>query len=195
MLAERPEYLQSPEPIFAAARRDRADVVEFLLDLGVSIEVEDEHKQRPLHEAAGHDSLHVAALLIERGAVIEPVETNWNNTPLDHAIYGNLSRMIEFLSRYTRDVFRLTWIGNIERLRDVLREEPDLAKVVDDGYTPLMWLPDDEARAIEIVGMLLAHGTDPIIRNKEGMTALDCAIKRGLYEVAALLSSIERRTP
>ena len=85
-LAEHPEYLLSPVPIFAAARRDRADVVEFLLDLGVSIEIEDEHKQRPLHEAAGHDSLRVAELLIDRGAEIEPVETNWNNTPLDHAI-------------------------------------------------------------------------------------------------------------
>jgi len=188
ILAEYPEYLQSPEPIFAAARRDRADVVEFLLDLGVSIEVEDEHKQRPLHEAASYDSLRVAELLIERGAEIEPVETNWNNTPLDHAMYSNLTRMIGFLGRFTRDVFRLTRIGNIERLREILREEPDLAKVVDDGYTPLMWLPDDEARAIEIVELLLAHGADPTIRSKEGMTAADRAIKLGLYEVASLLS-------
>jgi ankyrin repeat protein len=188
ILAEHSEYLQSPEPIFAAARRDRADVVELLLDLGVSIEVEDEHKQRPLHEAASHDSLRVAQLLVERGAEIEPVETNWNNTPLDHAMYSNLTRMIEFLGCFTRDVFRLTRIGNIERLREVLREEPDLAKVVDDGYTPLMWLPDDEARAIEIVELLLAHGADPTTRSKEGMTAADRAIKLGLYEVASLLS-------
>jgi uncharacterized protein len=187
ILAEHPEYLQSPEPIFAAARRDRADVVEFLLDLGVSIEVEDEHKQRPLHEAASYDSVRVAELLIDRGAEIEPVETNWNNTPLDHAMYSNPTRMIEYLSRFTRDVFRLTRIGNIERLREVLREEPDLAKVVDDSYTPLMWLPDDEARAVEIVELLLAHGADPTLRSKEGMTAADWAIKRGLYEAAALL--------
>src|SRR5262249_31813904 len=99
---------------------------------------------------------------------------------------------IEFLSRFTRDVFRLTRIGNIERLREVLREEPDLAKVVDDGYTPIMWLPDDEAHAIEIVELLLDHGADPTIRSKEGMTAADCAIKRGLYEVAELLSPLER---
>jgi uncharacterized protein len=187
ILAEHPEYLQSPEPIFAAARRDRVDVVEFLLDLGVSIEVEDESKQRPLHEAASYDSLRVAEFLIERGAEIEPVETNWNNTPLDHAMYSDLTRMIEFLSRFTRDVFRLTRIGAIERLREVLREEPDLAKVVDDGYSPLMWLPDDETRAIEIIELLLAHGADPTLRSKEGMTAADWAIKRGLYEAAALL--------
>ncbi|MFY9558094.1 MAG: ankyrin repeat domain-containing protein [Blastocatellia bacterium] len=191
-LAEHPEYLLSPEPIFAAARRDRAGVVKFLLDLGTSIEIEDPQKQRPLHEAAGHDSIRVAELLIERGAEIEPVETNWNNTPLDHAMYGNLQRMVEFLSRFTRDVFRLTWIGNIQRLREVLSEEPDLAKVNDDGNTPLMWVPEDETRAKEIVELLVAYGADPAITNTEGLTAADCAERRGLYDVAEFLLSKER---
>lgn len=189
ILEQHPEYLRSPVAMFAAAMRDRADVVAFLLDLGMSIEIEDRSKQRPLHVAAAHDSLRVAALLIERGAEIEPVETNWNNSPLDGAMYANLTRMIEFLSRFSRDVFRLTWIGNIERLRELLRAEPDLAKVFNDGNTPLMWLPDDEARAIEIVELLLAYGADPRIKSKEGMTAADYARKRGLYDVAELLDS------
>jgi uncharacterized protein len=158
----------------------------------MSIEIEDEQKQRALHEAASHDSLRVATLLIERGAEIEPVETNWNNTPLDHAMYGNLPRMIEFLSRFSKDVYRLTWIGTIERLREVLREEPDLAKTAGDGNTPLMWLPEDEACAREIVELLIAHGADATIKNKEGMTAADCTEKRGLYDVAELLRSLER---
>jgi ankyrin repeat protein len=189
LLAEHPEYLLSPKPMFAAAQQDRADVVAFLLDLGMSIEIEDSQKQRPLHEAATHDSLRVAELLIERGAEIEPVESNWNNTPLDHALYRNLPRMVDFLSRFTRDVFRLTWIGNIGRLREVLNDEPDLAKVVDYGNTPLMWLPEDEGQAKEIVELLIALGADPTLRNKEGMTAADRAERRGLYEVADLLRS------
>lgn len=191
-LAQHPEYLRSPVPIFSAARQDRVDVVKFLLDLGVPPDIEDQQKQRPLHEAAAHDSLRVAELLIARGAEIEPVETNWNNTPLDHAMYGNLPRMIEFLSGFTRDVFRLTWIGNIERLREVLNEEPDLAKTAGDGNTPLMSLPEDEARAKEIVELLVAHGADPTTKNKEGTTAAALAEKRGLYDVAYLLRSMER---
>jgi ankyrin repeat protein len=186
-LERHPEYLRSPVPMWVAATRDRADVVAFLLDLGMSIEIEDDSKQRPLHVAAGHDSLRVAALLIERGAELEPVETNWNNTPLDHAMYGNLTRMMEFLSRFTRDVFRLTFIGNIERLRELLSAEPDLAKGVSDSYTPLMWLPDDEARAREVVELLLSHGADPSVKSKEGKTAADFADERGLYEAAGLL--------
>ena len=188
-LVEHPEYLESTVPIFAAARGDRADVVALLLDLGTSIEIEDEKKTRPLHEAAAHDSLAVAALLIERGAELEPVELNWSNTPLDFALYGNLPRMIEFLSRFTTDVFRLSWIGNVERLREVLVKDPDLAKSLGEGNTPLMWLPDDDSRAMEIAELLISNGADPTIKNNEGMTAADLAERRGLYEAAELLRS------
>lgn len=189
LLENHPEYLLSPVVMFAAAQRDRSDVVEFLLDLGMSIEIEDAQKTRALRVAAGHDSLRVAALLIERGAEIEPVESTWGGTPLDGALYQNLPRMIEFLSRFTRDVFRLTWIGNIDRLREVLSEEPELAKSNDDGNTPLMWLPENETRAIQIIELLIAQGADPSIKNKEGMTAADCAEKRALYKAAEFLRS------
>ena len=48
-----------------------------------------------------------------------------------------------------------------------------------------MWLPDDEARALEIARLFLANGADPSITNKEGQTAADLARKRGLDEAAA----------
>ena len=188
-LAEHPEYLQSTLPIFVAARRDRADVVDLLLDLGTPIEIEDEKKTRPLHEAASHDSIRVAELLINRGAEIEPVELNWNNTPLDFALYQDLPRMTGFLSGFTKDVFRLAWIGNIDRLREVLSEDESLARVVDAGNTPLMWLPDDDARAKEVVELLTQYGADVALRNTEGMTAAELAERRGLYEAAELLRS------
>jgi uncharacterized protein len=189
LLAEHPEYLLSPTAMFAAVRQDRADVVGFLLDLGMSIEIEDEHKQRPLHVAASHDALRVAALLIEGGAEIDSKESNWGATPLGIANYGQKTRMIELLGRVSRDVWELTYSGQVELLRELLDSEPALAKVRGENETPLMWLPDDEARAVEIVKLLLAHGADPTIMNKEGMTAADCAEKRGLYDVAELLRS------
>jgi ankyrin repeat protein len=182
-----PDYLSSTLPISRAASRDRADVVELLLNLGVSIEIENENKQRPLHIAASHDSIEVAKLLIARGADLEAVESNWNNTPLDFALYGNLPRMTQLLSDVSDDVFRLTWCGNLERLRHVLNVKPDLAKSLDDGSTPLMWLPDDEPLAVEAVELLMSHGADPSVRSKEGKTAADYAELRALYDAAELL--------
>jgi ankyrin repeat protein len=187
LVVEHPGYLLSTAPIFAAAKRDRADVVELLLDLGVSIEIEDEKRQRPLHIAATHESIAVAKILIDRGADLEAVESNWDNTPLDFALYGNLPRMTQLLSDVSNDVFRLTWCGNLERLRHVLNVKPNLAKSVDDGTTPLMWLPDDEALAVEAVELLMSHGADPSIQSKEGKTAADYAELRALYEAAERL--------
>ncbi|MBI1850329.1 MAG: ankyrin repeat domain-containing protein [Planctomycetes bacterium] len=186
-LAEHPEYLRDPLTMFAAAKRDRADVVAFLLDLGMSVEVQDAHGTRALHEAAYAEALGVITLLLERGAEVDARESRHGNTPLGHAVYGKRHRAIDLLSRVSRDLFELTWIGAVERVREVLSAEPDLAKSVSDGHTPLMWLPDDDDRAMEMTKLLLAHGADPSVRNKEGQTAEDRARARGLDEVADVL--------
>jgi ankyrin repeat protein len=188
LLERHPEYLRSTGAMFAAVRQDRADVVAFLLDLGIPIEIEDRHRNRPIHVAAAHDARRVAALLIERGAEIDPVETNWHNTPLDFAVYHQKPHMIDLLSRVSRDIWNLTFTGNVERVRELLREQPERARVVNEnGATLLMWLPDDEGRAKEIASLLLAHGADPSIRNTGGTTAADLADQRALFEVAEML--------
>jgi len=140
-----------------------------------------------LHIVSSHDSIEVVKLLIDRGADLEAVESNWNNTPLDFALYGNLPRMTQLLSDVSSDVFRLTWCGNLKRLRQLLSEKPDLAKSLDEGSTPLMWLPDDEALAVEAVELLMSHGADPSVRSEEEKTAADYADRRALYDAAELL--------
>jgi ankyrin repeat protein len=186
-LAKHPEYLRSTVVMFAAAKRDRADVVAFLLDLGVSPDVEGWNKQRTLHVAAYDDALRVATLLIERGAEIDPVDAMHDATPLWWAMWGQRQRTIDLLSRYSQDVWALAFTGNVARLREVLRAEPRLATLVGET-TPLMWLPDDEARAKEIVELFLANGADPSIRNNEGQTAADRAEKRAMFDIAELLT-------
>jgi ankyrin repeat protein len=188
LLAEHAEYLLAPGPMFAAAERDRADVVAFLLDLGMSPDVQDARGQRALHVAAYNDSAGVAALLIERGAAVDPVDAVHDGTPLWWAVWGQRPRTVELLSRLSRDVWALSFTGNVERLRELLSAEPGLAKQVGNESTPLMWLPDDEARAAEVTSLFLAHGADPSVRNKEGQTAADLARKRGLEGAAELLS-------
>ena len=187
LLAKHPKYLRSPVAMFAAAKRDRADVVALLLDLGVSPDVEGRQKQRPLHEAAYADSLRAASLLIERGADIDPVDTMHDATPLWWAMWGQRQRMVDLLSRYSRDVWALSFTGNVARLRELLSAEPRLATLVGAETTPLMWLPDDEATALEIAELFLTNGADPSIKDKEGQTAADRAEKRGMYDVATLL--------
>lgn len=193
LLAAHPEYLSSPKAMTIAIMRDRADVVELLLDLGMSPDIEDpeEGKQHPLHVAAYHDSLAIATLLIARGAQIDPRETRYESTPLWGAVWAQQQRMIDFLSPLSSDVWALAFVGNIERLRKVLAAEPRLARSRGQNETPLMWLPGDEDRAMEVAEMFLAGGADLDVRNVQGQTAADLAAVRGLDRVAALLRSRE----
>lgn len=188
LVALRPELLQSTHALFAAVRRDRADIVALLLDLGAPIEIEDEHRHRLLHEAAFRNAMNVARLLIERGAEIDPRETQWGNTPLDFAVWSQHAVMIDLLAPHSRDIWNLVFIGNVERVRQLLEEQPELARLVHEGHTPLTWLPDDEEAAVEIVKLFLERGADPSVRDAEGMTAADRAARRGLLEAAAVLS-------
>ncbi|MEP7346866.1 MAG: ankyrin repeat domain-containing protein [Gemmatimonadaceae bacterium] len=189
LATQHPEYLTSPMAMFGAAHRDRADVVALLVDLGVSPNIADPKggMQRALHVAAYADAPRAAAALLERGAAIDPVEFHHKGTPLWFAVWGQKPHTIELLSPFSRDLWALTFTGNVERVREVLSADPQLARMIGKETTPLMWLPEDEARAIEIVELLLAHGADPTIKNREGLTAADLASKRGLYNVARLL--------
>lgn len=189
MLGEHPEYRQASEPMHEAARRDRADVVALLLDLGVSPDVENASKERALHAAAYAGSTGVARVLIERGAEVDPVESNWGNTPLGAAAYSGHRELIDLLAPHSTDVWELTHAGKVERLRDVLAERPERARSVWSGHSLLMWVAtDDEQTALETATLLLGHGADPTLRNSDGMTAADRAERHGMFELAALLT-------
>src|SRR5205085_5723869 len=67
-------------------------------------------------------------LLIDRGAEIDPIEQNWNNTPINFAVWHDYPRMIELLGAHTRNIGTLVFAGNVDRVRELVRAEPDLAK-------------------------------------------------------------------
>ncbi|HEX4567179.1 MAG TPA: ankyrin repeat domain-containing protein, partial [Vicinamibacterales bacterium] len=170
--AAHPEYLRSPHAIFQAAERDRPDVIALLLELGVPADIRDVRNTSALHHAAGGNALRAAVFLIERGVEIDPRESNWGGTPMGWAAHGDRREMMDFLSRYTRAVWALCFNGYIDRLADVIREDPSRAKSLDEeGNTLLWWLPDDDEKTMRAVELLLAAGVDPGHKNKNGNTA------------------------
>jgi ankyrin repeat protein len=194
LLAAHPEYLTSPVAMFEAATRDRADALELLVGLGASVDVRDSHNTRPLHHAAAANALAAAQFLVDRGAEIDPRERRYDAAPIGWAAHGDHHRMVDLLSRYSRNIWTLSSQGYVDRVRQILSDDPSLAKSTSaDGVTPLWWLPDDEDKALEIVDLLMAQGADPAARSKRGTTAADWAEKRGMTQVVTRLKEANPR--
>ncbi|HKV51836.1 MAG TPA: ankyrin repeat domain-containing protein [Gemmatimonadaceae bacterium] len=193
LFAAHPEYVREPRPMFAAIDQDRADVVEMLLELGVSPEIESPSgwRARPLHAAAFHGAERCAAVLLAHGAAVDAREESYDGIPLGIASWAQQPRLVALLGAASRDVWELTDTGSVDRLRVVLGEEPGLARVVNEsGETPLMWLPNDAADALGAARLLIAHGADAGARDRQGRSAADIAETRALEHVAAFLRSV-----
>lgn len=192
MFAAHPELAREPRPMYAAIDQDRADVVEMLLDLGVSSDIEDPTggRGRPLHAAAYHGAERCAVVLLAHGAQVDAREERYHAIPLGVASWAQQPRLVAVLGAASRDVWELTYTGCVDRLRVVLGEEPALARVTNaTGDTPLMWLPDDAADALDAARLLIAHGADASARDAQGRSAADIAVSRALDHVAAFLRS------
>jgi ankyrin repeat protein len=192
---QHPEYLTIAGPLLHAASFDRVDIATLLLDLGMSPDVRDQTNFRPLHAAAGADAVNVAKLLIDRGAEIDPAETRFDGVPLGWAIHGNRTRMIEMLGALSRHPGALANMGNVARLRELFAAEPALAKVSSRYGSLFAYLPDEEDLAIEVAEVLLAYGTDPEVKNNDGLTAIEVLERRGLDEVVELLRARSPQSP
>jgi ankyrin repeat protein len=189
-LAERhPECLHNPSPMLIATRQGRADVVALLLELGMAVDIADETQQRGLHNAVAGGSIDVVKLLVARGADIDRPTTQYGGA-MGFAAHFGRQDIAAFLAPLSRDVFNLAYLGMAERLRELFAEDPQLANAMAAraGVTPLFCLPDDEDAAVAITRLLLAHGADPGIVNKDGLTAEQDARRRGLIDAADLMS-------
>ncbi|MGH8429528.1 MAG: ankyrin repeat domain-containing protein [Solimonas sp.] len=174
-----------------AAQQGRADIVALLLGLGMDVDVWDATEQRGLHNAVGNGAIDVVKLLIAHGADIDRPTTRFDGA-LGFAAHFDQREIATLLAPLSRDVLNLTYLGMKDRLHELFATEPALANAVDPraGVTPLFCLPDDEDQAVEIAELLLAHGADPLIRNKEGLTAEQAARNRGLTDVADLMRGL-----
>jgi hypothetical protein len=188
VLARHPECLYDAEPMLSAARAGRADVVALLLELGVHVDVADHTQQRGLQNAVMGGSLEVVKLLVAHGAAIDRPTTRFGGA-MGFAAHFGRREIAACLAPLSHDVCDLVCLGMTERLRELFAADPALVNAPYPKYdfTPLFALPDDQDDAVEMATFLLAHGADPRVRNKDGLTAEQVARQRGLIEAADLM--------
>ena len=153
-----------------AARHTALRCIRAIVELlGGDVRMEDAQQSMALDEAAAYDTLDAARLLVELGC--DPHHLNNNNTTIVHAAAEQGSLTV------------LRWaVGELGC--DVNRRD------ISDGYSPLMYALDskaNEAGRPAVIQLLIQHGADVNLRDKDGNSALMWAVSLGMDNVAKLL--------
>ena len=200
------------KPIAAAIRAYDLAKVKALLDAQPElIHAGDEHSNQPIHWATMTRQLDVIDELLARGADINAARFNgarpiqltngdygfrgWRDVPADWPV--SPSEVLEHLRKRGAyvDINTAASIGDLKRVKQLLKQDPSLANKVSDYVTYYIGsgapLKNAAARGhIEIVKLLLKYGADPNLP-EEGIApyggALYSAVYNGHYDIAKLL--------
>lgn len=185
-----------------AAAAGKAAQVESLLKAGASVNAADNTGRTALTWAAIGDYVAVARALIAAGADPDRQDNNRNNALLVTGETGSVAMLREVL-KARPDLTRTNRFGgtalipaadrgHLSYVRELLTTTRiDVNHVNNLGWTALLEaviLGDGGPVHTEIVRLLLAHGADPQIADRAGVTPLQHARQRGFTQMAQWLS-------
>ena len=155
-------------PLHSASSEGYVQVVRYLLQHGVNVNVRNSADEMPLLLASQKGHLDVVQCLLEHGADMNLLDI-YHNAPLTWAAY----------------------YGHVNVVRLLLEHNADVNSQDEDGYTPLhdvMRGNRFDAERAQIVRLLLKHGADPNARNHKLQTPLHLVSERAdLLDVLRLL--------
>ncbi len=198
--ADKPSKRVANRRLLAAAERGDATAAALAIRAGANLETRDERERTPLLLAATHDRLGVARLLVHLGADPDALDDQHDTPWLVTGVTGSVD-MLEVLLPAEPDVtirnrFGGTSLipaserGHVAYVRRAVRTGIDVNHANDLGWTALLEaviLGDGSRRYQQIVTILLDAGADPKIGDRQGVTALQHAERRGQREVARIL--------
>lgn len=183
----------------AAASGDRSAVID-ALTAGAHTETRDAKGRTALLLAVLRDDVESARLLVEHGADPNAIDDR-NDTPwLATGVTGSVEMLETLLpggpdltlrNRYGGvSIIPASERGHVEYVRRVVHIGIDVDHLNDLRWTALLEaviLGDGSAVYCEIVTILLAAGADPLLADRDGVTAREHALRLGHNELAALL--------
>ena len=208
-----PNFVDIDNPnhtLHIAVREPNYEIVKALLDMKADVNRMDEYGDTPLlsairdndgrSESDKYEYLAIISLLVDRGA--EPIRNYAGRGPVHRSILQNNIKALELLISKSRSFLEETdsfsgstplhlasRIGNVEIVKIILEEGPEINSTDEIGYTALHHVVKgvahtflsypctEQSKAMEIIRLLLDNGADPEIRNFHRLTASDMAVE------------------
>lgn len=209
LLVMLPAAAQAPDrdqALIAAAERGDTPALSRLLKEGASLLARDSGGRTALVAAAYGNHVEAARLLLQAGASPNVRDTVGRTAFMVAAVHGHLD-ILRLTLKHGADVHTLNQYGgtalipaahygHVEVVRELLGTKVNVNHVNRFGWTALIEaviLGDGGPRHTEIVRLLLAHGADAGIADRDGVTPLAHARKRGYAAIIRLLEQTGAR--
>ena len=185
------------ENLHWAAKNGHEQVVLFLLESGVDIEIKDNKKGlTALHKAAASGHTNVVQLLLQRGANIEARDGD-GNTPLLRATTKRNPKTVQLLLQAGANVEAEPRAGGTALILAAWYEDDEIVQLLlDYGANIEKTLERNSATAlieaarhdhIKMVNFLLNKGANIDAKDKSSLTSLSWAVKEGRSDVVRIL--------
>lgn len=186
--------------LLSAAASGDSTAVAAAVTAGAHLEARDARGRTALLLAVLRDDAASARVLVERGANPNAIDDR-NDTPwLATGVTGSVAMLETLLpagpdlalrNRYGGvSIIPASERGHVEYVRRVVHTGIDVDHLNDLRWTALLEaviLGDGSVVYCEIVSILLAAGADPLLADRDGVTAREHAVRLGHTELAALL--------
>jgi hypothetical protein len=190
------------EDFFSAAKLDNEPVVVGLTLRGFDLNTVDQRGESALLIAVREGSRKVALFLLEQPSVkVEARNPNGESPLMLAALKGDLDMARRLIQRKA-EVNKPGWTALHYAASNATEASEDLVRLLLEHHayidaespnrsTPLMMAAHYGHPAV--VKLLLEEGADPLLRNEQGLTAIDFARRGARQETADLIASFVRR--
>ena len=192
----------SYERFFIAIQRDDVRTLQRLQPLGFDFNTPNPDLEPPLYLALSNESLRVARFLIDQPEVDVNARASTDENPLMMAaLRGHLDLVEALIARraqvnkpgWTPLHYAATYKGPtaLAITRLLLEHHAFIDAESPNKTTPLMMAAHYGHR--DVVKLLLEEGADPMVRNQQGLSAIDFAQRADRRDVAEMIASYVRR--
>lgn len=186
------------EDFFSAIKRDDADTVSALLTRGFDVNTITSSGEHGLILAIREPSRKVAAVLINWPKVNVEARTQQDESPLMLASLNGLTEICEQLIAKDADVNKPGWAplhyaathGHLAVMTLLLDNHAYIDAASPNGTTPLMMAAHYGTPSA--VKLLLEAGADPMLKNEQGLSALDFAQRANRPDSAEIIAAFIR---